>query len=72
MNTQDVTKMAALAVAPKIVSKGKLKWVLIAAGTYYGLKYLSRKGLLPSAADSVLSKVDTVIDDAKAGFGFHS
>ena len=72
MNTQDVTRMAAMAAAPKMLSRGKIKWLVLAAGAYYGLKYLSSKGVLPATADSALKKVDSVIVDAKENFGFHS
>lgn len=70
MNTNTVTSLAAAGIAPKILRSVGLRGIIFAAVAYYGLKYLSKKGVLPKQADAALGFVDHGIDMAKEKLGF--
>jgi hypothetical protein len=57
-------------LVPAILSQVKLRWIVYGVAAYYGLKLLSKKGLLPQQADAALDVVDQGIDLAKEKIGF--
>lgn len=76
MDSSTAAKLATAAIAPKLLNRSALKWIAFGAVAYYGLKYLSKKGMLPDQGEKALGAIDQGIDMAKENFGlknqFHS
>lgn len=66
-----VLKGAAFAVAPSVLSKIKLRYIVFGVAAYYGLRLLKKQGYLPKQAESVLSAIDARIDMVKEKVGLH-
>lgn len=59
-------------IAPKLLGRFRLRWLLYGAAAYYGLKLMSRNGIFSKQADAALDVIDRGIDVAKSRVGFSS
>jgi hypothetical protein len=66
----DVTNAATALVAPKLLGNFKFRWLVYGAAAYYGLKYLSSRGIFPKQTGAALDLIDKGIDVAKQQVGF--
>ena len=71
MNSQLETAAAAF-VAPKLLSKFRFRYLVYGAAAYYGLKYLSSRGVFPKQTGAAVDLIDKGIDLAKNQVGFGS
>ncbi|MBC7421168.1 MAG: hypothetical protein H7328_10605 [Bdellovibrio sp.] len=67
-----VKKVAAAYVAPKILKRLKWQYLVFGVAAYYGLKLLSKKGVLPKQTGAALDFVDKGIDMAKKQIGIQT
>ena len=66
----NVTNAATALVAPKLMKSFKLRWLVYGAAAYYGLKYMSSRGIFPKQTGAALDLIDKGIDVAKERVGF--
>ena len=66
----NVTNAATALVAPKLMKNFKLRWLVYGAAAYYGLKYMSSRGIFPKQTGAALDLIDKGIDVAKERVGF--
>lgn len=59
-------------IAPKVLSKVKWTWLLYGAAAYFGLRYMSKRGILPKQTNAALDVIDRGIDLAKQRVGLGS
>ncbi|MBC7741478.1 MAG: hypothetical protein H7061_04720 [Bdellovibrionaceae bacterium] len=60
---------AAIVAAPSLLSRFKLRYLVLGVGAYYALKMLRSRGALPKQADAALDYIDRGIDMAKDRVG---
>ncbi len=71
MNSQ-LEAAAASFVAPKLLSKFRFRYLVFGAAAYYGLKYLSSRGVFPKQTGAAVDLIDRGIDMAKNQVGIGS
>lgn len=65
----NVSHAAAAYMAPKVMRGFKFSWVLYGVAAYYGLKYMNKRGILPTQTGAALGWIDQGISFAKNQFG---
>ncbi len=60
---QRITSAAAAIIAPRLIGAFRLRWLIYGAAAYFGLRYMSKRGILPDQANAALNMIDQ-------GFGF--
>ncbi len=68
MNT-NISNAAKAFGGSKILKGFRLSWLVYGAAAYYGLKFLSKKGIMPKQTDAALGLMDKGIDFAKGQVG---
>lgn len=58
--------IAAGYIAPKVLSRFKLRWIAYGALAYFGLRMMSKRGIFPKQADAALDVIDKGIDTVKS------
>ncbi len=61
--------IAAAYLAPKVLKRFKWQYLVFGVAAYYGLKLLSKKGVLPNQTGKALELIDQGIDFAKGQVG---
>lgn len=70
MNSK-ITKAAGAAMVPRVMTGFRLSWLVYGAAAYYGLKFLNKRGILPTQTAAAIGLIDKGIDYAKNQFGLN-
>jgi hypothetical protein len=62
-------KQVAAKASPAFLKNFKFSWLLYGAAAYYGLKFMSKRGIFSTQADAALDVIDQGIDMAKQTVG---
>jgi hypothetical protein len=66
---QAVTNATSAYLGGKFLQKFRLRWLLYGAAAYYGLRYMSRHGIMKPQADAALNVIDKGLGMAKQRVG---
>lgn len=64
-----IETVAAGYIAPKVLSRFRFRWLIYGAAAYFGLRYMSKRGIFPKQADAALDVIDKGIDAVKTQVG---
>ena len=64
-----VKEAAGAYVAPKVLKAFRFRWLLFGAAAYYGLRFMSKRGIFPKQADAALNVIDNGIAAIKSQVG---
>lgn len=60
---------AATYMVPKVARGFRMSWLVYGAAAYFGIKYLNKRGILPTQTGAALNMIDHGIDLVKRQVG---
>ncbi len=54
----NISQVAGTVIAPKVLRAFRFSWLVYGAIAYYGLRFMSKRGIFPDQADAALNVID--------------